>query len=241
MTPYAVVLLAAVIAFLAWLVQRALHRADEQRRVASRLQAYLMYWTRCAINMKGGAELLTIGQEWYEEERKVYRAGGRRDEMAKKLVEVENKYQSGLAEQFKSELSGKAPASDAIQDARALFAKHKEARGEVTSHLFQLRKELIEGHTFVRDNDLAILDVSTVQSAVELRLVLAGLLGDLVWLLQSVEVLEGQQLEESLQKLIISTVKNGLRVSYLMKKLMGRCDYYLKRARLNAVKENLGA
>lgn len=122
-----------------------------------------------------------------------------------------------------------------------MFAKHKEARGETISHLYQLRKELIEGNTFVRDSDLAILDVLTVQAAVELRLMLAGLLGDFVWLLQSIEVLEGPKLDESLQTQVINAVKSGLRVSYLMKFLMNRCQYYLKRRRLDALKENLTA
>lgn len=238
MASYGLVLLTAAIAFVAWLIQRALNRADEQRRVASRIRAYLMYWHRCAIQMNGAGFLL-VGQTWYEEVRAVYKAGGGRDEVAKKLVEVDNKYQS--AERFKSELAGTTPPSKALQELRAGLAKYEKARREVTDHLYQLRRELVEGHTFVRDGDLAVLDVPTVQAAVELRLLLASLIGSLVSLLQSVEMLEGSHLDEALQNLVVNALVAGVRVSYQMKFLMTRCEYYLKRKRLDAIKENLGA
>lgn len=134
MTPYVVILLGAAIAFLAWLVQRAVHRADEQRRVASRLRGYLMYWHRFALKMNGGAKFLAIGQTWYEDEQEVHKVGGRRDEIRKKLVEIEYKYQSGVAESAKADLSGKAPFSTSLKDVQAALAKSEKARGELSAH-----------------------------------------------------------------------------------------------------------
>jgi hypothetical protein len=175
---------------------------------------------------------------WYQEDRKLYATRSSREERTKKLVEVENKYQSGFAEQLKAAMSGTEPMSESVRELQAALTKYETARNETIGHLYQLRKELVEGHSFVRDGDLAILDVPTVQAAVELRMTMASLIGELVGLLQSITVLEDEKLREALQKQAIRAALSGVRIAYQIKFLMARCDYYLKRARLDALKEN---
>ena len=238
LTPIISVLIAGAIAFAAWLIQRALHRAEEQRRVAARLQAYLIYWQRRAIELKA-AGLLRMGEQWYEEDRKAMLAGGSRADIARRLVEIENRFQSELGKEVRSAMEGKNAAPGFADELRGALAKAHSARDEVMVHLHRLRGELIDGKTYVPDSDLAILDVSTVGRAVELRLTMAGLLADLAWLFQSVEVLDDEQLQQWMRDQATSALLAGLRVAYGFKYLTNRCQFYLVRSRLRAIEANL--
>ena len=233
------ILLAAVIAFVAWIVQRALHRSDEQRRVASRLRAYLVFWQKRAA-ASGAWQVIRLGEEWYAEDQAAMKAAGAGDALGKRLVEIDNKYQATLREQLTAELA-KEPSElptelktmlenvgDQVQDFR------KEAIGQA----LQTRKELMEGHAFVSDSDVSVLDVSTVARTVELRLTLAGLLEDLVGIFQFVSLPDAKMIAP-MRAQIISAVLAGIRAGYAIKYLMNRCEFYLNRGRIAAIRENL--
>lgn len=112
-------------------------------------------------------------------------------------------------------------------------------RKEVVSQILQTRKELMEGHTFVTDSDIAVLDIPTVARAVELRLTLAGLLDQAVAYFQYARMLDEQQIAEALKDQICNAVLAGARIGYAMKYLTARCEFYLNRGRLDAIKSNL--
>ena len=114
-----------------------------------------------------------------------------------------------------------------------------EIRRETIGELLQTRKELMEGHAFVTVNDLGVLDVLTVTRAVELRLTLSGLLGDAVGFLQYAGVMEEGPILDSFKNQLCNAILAGIRAGYAMKFMTTRCDYYLKRRRLDAVRANL--
>jgi hypothetical protein len=185
---------------------------------------------------------LSVGEEWYEEDRKAIRAGPA-GEVVKNLVAIENKYQTEMAEQFKAE-SPAGPSADiakSLADFKSAMAKFQAMRSEVIELIYQLRKELIEGDTFVHDRDLGTLDVQTVARAVELRLTLAGLLESLAGLFQSLEVFDEKDVRDYAKGPVVEAVLAAIRAGYAMKFLMVRCDVYVHRKWFAAIKANLFA
>jgi hypothetical protein len=214
------ILLTAALAFAAWIAQRALHRADEQRRVASRLRAYLIFWQKRALAL-GMWKVLHIGEEWYAEDQAIMKAGGNSSEVAQKLLDVEKKYQESLREQFIVEMSKNKPDFSKVVESQALLDKLQQRnptiREEVVGQLIQTRRELMEGRTFVTDSDVAALDVPSVARAVELRLTLSGLLEQAIGIVQFVSMLEDKPILDSFKLQICDAILAAVRAGYAMK------------------------
>ena len=236
------VLLAAALAFAAWILQRALHRADEQRRIASRMRAYLIFWQKRAL-VWGAWKVLNIGEEWYAEDQTIKRSGSNGRDLAQKLVDSENKHQASLREQISAELDKQKPDFAGMLESHKLLDKMHERsptlRKEVIEQLLQSRNELIAGSTFVTDADVAVLDATAVTATVELRLTLAALLENSVGVLQYVDILDEKPMVESLKKQIVEAILAGVRVGYSMKLLSERCHYYLLRPKMAGIRSNL--
>jgi hypothetical protein len=235
--PVITIPLTAALAFIAWLVQRAFSRTDEQRRAASKLSAYLTFWqTRIlAMDLFG---VLYIGGQWYDEWEKIVRARG--SDAAAKLVALDNKYQKEIAEELRSKLSAEAGApSKELAELKNALAKFTTARAETIGHLQQLRKELVEGRTFVSDPDVAVLDAGTVQRAVELRLTLVGLLERAIFIFQSIEVQEEDQVIQTIRNEAITAITAAFRAGFAIKYLSVRCNSYLQRHWWKSLRANL--
>jgi hypothetical protein len=232
------VFVTSLTALFAVLLKRALDRVDEQRRVASRLRAYLMHWQKRAIALNVWS-LLHTGEEWYSKDQAALTASKDSGAVAKAMLANENEYQEAIAKDFEEHMfgtDGKVGSSDL--NLRAQYDRLKAARKETIDHVFQLRKELIDGTSFVKDADVAALDPATTAKVVELRMTLASLIESAVWAIQLAEDLSGDQ-DERAKKLIADAVTAGIRIGYLIKYLTVRCEYYLQRGIIASLRAHL--
>jgi Thioredoxin like C-terminal domain len=96
--------LTSLTAFVGVLTSRALNRADDQRRVAARLRAYLLYWQQRTIELKVWATLAE-GEEWYAEDQKMPMTREPARAKAEKSVAWRKRYQDEHAADLRRELS----------------------------------------------------------------------------------------------------------------------------------------
>ena len=77
----------------------------------------LFFWQKRPLAL-GVWQLLHVGEEWYDEDQVVMRAGGNRKEVAQKLVDIEKKYQASFGDQIKAELAKHEPDAAGMFDAQ---------------------------------------------------------------------------------------------------------------------------
>ena len=126
------VLLAAVIAFAGWVIKRALNRAHEQTRVASRLHAYLLFWQKRAL-ATGLWPIFHLGAQWYADDQAAMKAGGSKDALGKRLLENEQKYQAQMEEKFRAEIAKHSDEPIALI-AKTMLEKFLQYRRQAALH-----------------------------------------------------------------------------------------------------------
>jgi hypothetical protein len=235
------VIATSITALLAVLMKRALDRADEQNRAASRLRAYLLHWQRRALALNIWP-ILHLGEQWYKKDEQTRsRRWATHRQMLEQLLANETEYQEAIVKDLAKDVfqpEGKDFA-DFKEELRKTYGALRHLRQETIDIVLQIRKEIIEGTAFVADSDVAALDPGTLAKVVELRMTLASLVESVVWAIQLAEETDTGVAAHTVQKQLADAITAAIRVGYAIAYLTHKCDAYIRRRRFRALLHNM--
>lgn len=152
-------------AFLIFLRNANVH-AQKQKAVSTMLNSYLKYWRRVVLD-NDWFKVFYIGVQWNNEIKEIVAKGGTledvvqlNDEKKKLLAEFQEKIKTD-AESLESE----------VEKIRETFRKLPEPLvNSVMSLLATSSQNLIEGKTFISDEDASLLDPQISSIAIDLKM-----------------------------------------------------------------------
>jgi len=151
-------------------VRSSMIQAHQQKVAATRLQGYLLFWQRWVLE-NDFFSLFYHGVKWDEEIKKIYKSGGKaedivklEDEKKKIISEIQSKIENGEFGGDKSEMS-------------EFFSKFPSITDEMLLEFAKTTKQnLIEGKIFITDTEAASLGVAVTLQSIELKMNLISIL-----------------------------------------------------------------
>jgi len=216
------IIAAGLSAFLGILLKHALNKADEQRRAAIILRAYLLYWTRWAID-SNVYPIFDYGKKWYSEYQEALRRSGTPEQRSADLVRIDKEYQESLATDLKEELQatdGSKKSEVAVEIDKGIEHARKVMQhlspDMLANHAFELRRELVNGTAFVTDQEVSSLSPKVVVDVVELRALMADLFASLALSIHQIRADSDEAVRtDSLLQQVVSAAVSGVKIGFL--------------------------
>lgn len=188
--------------------------AQKQLVAATRLAAYLSYWQSWILEV-GLFPLYHEGIKWNKETREIVRKGGTAADLVK-LEEEKKKFLDELKQSFdKGESSiDKEKLTQAIQ------RLPKESVAEIIEWSKTSRRNIIDGRTFISDEEATALGTAFTYSAIGLKLHLLDLIDSGAWLLVSLISAPAEFDMKSLPDQIFKMLWKGVLISRNIDSLM---------------------
>lgn len=142
--------------------------AQKQLIASTRLTAYLTYWQRWILDT-GLSKVYALGMVWNQEIRDLLKRGGSPAELAQ--LETEKKKQ---LEDVKRELEKIVLDKEAFVRSFRLFPK--ESVGSILESSKASKQNLIDGKTFISDEEAAAFGMAITQSCINLKMGLLDLI-----------------------------------------------------------------
>lgn len=197
-------------------IRENLRRAFNQKRIATQLEAYLLYWEMGILNSDFG-HLVLMAQEWNKERDIAMRSKGKAG-----FIEVWKKQQAELQD-IKTKISMGTP------DGKKMLESNHQIMREMSEEVFRAtiedlgneRDALLENRTFISDQDAAELARWAACNVVPLRGDILSLLKQtrmFLLTLRNSEILDYKQCSEIIAKIIeklievlgkMQSLKNG--------------------------------
>jgi hypothetical protein len=153
--------------------------AHQQKIAALRFHAYLMYWQKWVID-NDFFSLFYFGVKWNQEIAKVIEEGGRTEDLVKlekQKREIITKIKEGI-ESLESECDNK----DIVEQ----IAKLPSESLKIVLEYSKIEKQnIIEGKTFLTDQEAAILGISVISRTVELKMSMISAIDKVIMILLS--------------------------------------------------------
>ncbi|MCG8085311.1 MAG: hypothetical protein JAZ13_06315 [Candidatus Thiodiazotropha taylori] len=234
METYEIIIGIVTAAFLIFL-RNANQMAHRQKVVAVRLNSYLAYW-KSLILERDLFKLFYVGVSWNEEIREILSTGGKATDIVK-LEEEKKKLLEKIKESLESDQERRESLNTAASE--ALSKIPAEYRNEILNYLKATEQNLIDGKTYISDEDASYFDQYTAHECIALKMRLISLMSGVVILL-----LHAAQDEEFDMNNYSSEFKNilwqGLLVSKGIDILSTSMDQYSSKSVLLLTLDNMG-
>jgi hypothetical protein len=190
------VLIGIVTSAVIYYITSSMVLAQNQLVAANRLQAYLRHWQQWVLD-NGWFAAFNIGREWSEQEHPLIVAKD-----AEALVRLREEKKEFIAKIRQKAAEGgefKAIKETMLTAFRSL---PKDAAGIAATWAKMRTENIVQGHTFITDEEAATLGLNVIQEAVDLKMNAMDLIDRAYMLIASIasapDGLPDQDLEESL-------------------------------------------
>ncbi len=218
--------------------------AQKQKLIAIRLRSYLLYWNGLILDNDGMFDIFYLGVEWSEEIRKTIKKGGD----AKDLVKLK-KEKKKLIDEIEKIIKSKP---NKIKSVREIFSKDLDKVLSLSKNgllpnpvemILELseknEQKLLDGKTFISDEDASYLGIYLAQICVELKMNLILMINQCVDLiLNFLSDPENFDLEDSTMDLS-KILWQAILVSRDIYTLTNRINIYTKESLPNLTLKNM--
>jgi len=213
------IILGVVTAVFLIFLRGAHSKAHQQKIAAARLRSYLLYWQGVVMeyNLFG---VYQIGVNWNEEIEEIVQSGID----GEKLVALESKKKEEI-EELKKHLEEKSDEIEFGKEEIYKLLKHLPENGAeyFSQYIIRSSQNIVDGKTFIRDDEASQLGAYITQVAVQLKLELLSLLSLVTgFFMAAMSDPEGFDLKDSsddLAKLIWKGVLVSKHIDTLSKKV----------------------
>lgn len=216
-------------------LKNAHSKAHQQKIAAIRLRAYLLHWQKFILD-NDLFSIFHMGIDWNKKIVQILKDGGG----AEDLVALENEKKKeidGLKEQFIIELDDKKIDKDNIQ--KALKKLPPNMTDIIYKYAMTREQNLLDGKTFINDEEASSLGLYTAQVSIELKMLLIALinngLGLLIEFISSPEDFDLKKRADDIVKL----VWNGIVVSKHIDTLTKQTELITSLSVFELTKKNL--
>jgi hypothetical protein len=159
------VLVGIVTSAVVYYITSSMVLAQKQLVAANRLQAYLKHWNQWVLDNEWFA-IFNIGREWSEEEHSLIAAGTDAKTLVK-LRDDKKQFLAKIQQQAREEGQFKVIREGILTSLRSL---PKDAAGIAATSAKMQIEHIVQGHTFITDEEAATLGIGVVQEAVDLKM-----------------------------------------------------------------------
>ncbi|MFY0678555.1 MAG: hypothetical protein JXR18_14855 [Neptuniibacter sp.] len=148
--------------------------AQRQKIVSTRLDSYLRYWNRVILD-KDWFGIFYVGVKWNEEIRELVANGGTPEDIVK--LDAEKKK---IIEEFKEQLKENPSSLEAevVKSRKHIKQLPESLKNNVMSLVATSSQNIIEGKTFISDEDASHLDPYMASVSIDLKMKLVNLMGE---------------------------------------------------------------
>ncbi len=201
-------------------LRSAVIKAHKQKIVAARLSSYLEYWKRCVLEY----ELFNMfyrGIEWNDEISEIINNGGTGID----LVELEQSKKDKISELKAAFESGEIELpTDSYETA---FSRMPEdPLTYIVSEMSKTQQNIVDGKTFVSDEDVSNLDVAMARTTIELKMEVLSSLSLVVGLFVVMHKNQGENISKLCAEDISKLIWKGLVISKHIDRLCRRLEFY---------------
>lgn len=225
------VLTAAFLIFL----KNAHSKAHKQKIVATRLRSYLLYWQGFVLdnNLFG---IFHEGIKWNKEISQILKNGGKAEDLVA-LKDEKKKELDELKEQIVTESDKTKIDKDAIQ--KLITKLPQNATEYILQYAHRNEQNLVDGKTFISDDEACYLGVYVAQISIELKMNLISLfnsvIGLLIYVLSNIEDFDLKEHADDIVKL----VWNGIVISKHIDTLTKEVEFFTKQSIFDLTMKNL--
>ena len=166
------VLIGVVAALVGIYFREALKQAHTQKNASSRLLAYLNYWNKNILDWDVFS-IVYVGEQWRKEKIKAYS----KSRSAEDILAVNEEYEAKLKE-LRDAIKNKDP--ELKFDHKEISEKFKKFTPKVMEQFLEAQKtykqNIIEGKTFITDEEAATLGSDVADRAIHIKLRLVSLI-----------------------------------------------------------------
>ncbi len=204
-------------------LRSAVLKAHKQKIVAARLSSYLEYWKNCVLEYDLFS-VFYLGIEWNKEVSEIISNGGSGSE----LVELEKSKKSKLSELKEALENGELELPENLCE--TVFNRLPEdPLIYIASEISKTQQNIVDGKTFVSDEDVSNLDVLMARTTIELKMEVISLLGLIVGLLILMHKNQGENISKICAEDISKLVWKGIIISKHIDRLCTRLEFYQNR------------
>ena len=165
-------------AFLIFL-RNAQQKAQTQKIAATRLRSYLMYWHGFVLE-NDLFNIFHMGVKWNEEIQKIIEKGGSAEELVS-LKDEKRKELEGLKKEIEEESEKIDIDKEALK--KAISKIPPNTSENILQYSMKTEQNIVDGKTFITDDEASCLGTYTAQTAIELKMHLISMLNSGVGLL----------------------------------------------------------
>lgn len=158
------VLLGILAASAIFYIRSSMLLAIKQRTAAVRLEAYLNYWTTLVLD-NDLFSVFYVGVKWNEEIREVIAKGGSLEDLANLTKEKKK-----IIEDIRKGIRESQIDIDAADIRQKLDKIPPEFMGSILDYAKQFRQNILEGKTFLSDDEAAALGRPLMSSILEMKM-----------------------------------------------------------------------
>jgi hypothetical protein len=210
-------------------------KAHKQKMVATRLRSYLLHWQKLILD-NDLFSFFYMGIEWNEKIEQILRDGGG----AKELVALEKDKKKELNKVKEQITAASDKAKLDKEKIQKIVAKiPHDAREQILQYVHRHEQNLIDGKTFITDEEACYLGIYVAQTSIELKMTLISLINTgMGVLLEILRNPEGFELKEHADN-IARTVWYGIIASKHIHSLTKQMDVLTKQSVLDLTIKNL--
>ena len=209
-------------------------KAQKQKIIAIRLHSYLLYWKKFVLD-NHWLGIFYMGMKWNEEIDKIIKKGQGTEALIK-LKDDKKKKIDELKEEMLKE-SGKVKVQQAIDE--MLRKSPPNAIDHMLQYVQKTGQNLVDGKTFISDEDASNLGVFIAQTTIELKMDLISMLNSvmniIVMLSSNPEKFELKDYVDDIAKL----VWKGIVVSKNIDTLSKKTDFFNQLSTFDLTMRNL--
>ncbi len=209
-------------------------KAQRQKVIATRLNSYLMYWQGVIIDNDFFA-IFHMGVEWNKEINEIISNG----RGAEDLVELARSKKKKETEEIKKIIEEYGKTIEKADMDNLLRGLPNDTVDQILQSAKQTEQNLIDGKTFISDEDASYLGRYVAQTAIELKMELISMLNFGVWII--VVILSSPEdfdLKDHADT-IVKIVWKGIVVSKHIDTLSKKMDYFSRLSTFQLTMKNL--
>ena len=173
------IIIGLIVAVFLVFLKDAHSKAQKQLIIATRLRAYLLYWQGVVLD-KDLFNIFYQGIEWNKEIDDLIKSGAGAEDLVK-LKDGKKAEMEDLKEHLLSEGGLKTLSRDDIE--KMLSKMPKNSTDHILGYVKTSEQNLIDGKTFISDEEASYLGVYTAQTSIELKMQLISIMNSAIGLL----------------------------------------------------------
>jgi hypothetical protein len=230
------IIIGLIVAVFLVFLKDAHSKAQKQLIIATRLRAYLLYWQGVVLD-KDLFSIFYQGIEWNKEIDALIKSGAKAEDLVK-LNDDKKTEMEGLKKHLLSEDGLKTLSRDGIE--KILSKIPINSTEHILGYVKTTGQNLIDGKTFISDEEASYLGVYTAQTSIELKMELISIMnsanGLLIVAISSVGEFDYKEHADEIMEL----VWKGIVVSKHIDTLTKKAQYISSKSVFDLTIKNLG-